>query len=94
MFDTKTETFKEWPLRKWSTPYSASAPDRQGHVWAPSNMSDRLFRLNPETGELVEYLMPSEIDVKEIEFSPTAKGVAAVMTNMRAARILRVEVID
>ncbi len=94
MFDTKTETFKEWPLRKWSTPYSASAPDRQGHVWAPSNMSDRLFRLNPETGELIEYLMPTEIDVKEIEFSPTAKGVAAVMTNMRAARILRVEVID
>jgi hypothetical protein len=57
-------------------------------------MSDRLFRLNPETGEIVEYLMPTEIDVKEIEFSPTAKGVSALMTNMRAARILRVEVID
>ena len=57
-------------------------------------MSDRLFRLNPETGEIVEYLMPSEIDVKEIEFSPTGNGVAAMMANMRAARLLRVEVLD
>ena len=94
MFDTRTATFKEWPLRKYSTPYSASAPDKRGHVWAPSNMSDRLFRLNPETGEIVEYLMPSEIDVKEIEFSPTGNGVAAMMANMRAARLLRVEVLD
>lgn len=94
MFDTRTQTFKEWPLRKYSTPYTASAPDRKGHVWAPSNMCDRLFRLDPESGEIVEYLMPSEIDVKEIEFSPTSRGVAALMSNMRSARILRVEPLD
>ena len=94
MFDTRTETFKEWPLRKYSTPYCASAPDKEGWVWAPSNMSDRMFRLNPETGEMIEYLMPSEIDVKEIEFDPTSDGVAALMSNMRAARILRIEPLD
>ncbi len=94
MFDTRTETFKEWPLRKYSTPYCASAPDKDGWVWAPSNMSDRMFRLNPETGEIIEYLMPSEIDVKEIEFDPTSDGVAALMSNMRAARILRIEPLD
>jgi len=94
MFDTKTETFKEWPLRKYSTPYCASAPDRKGMVWAPSNMSDRMFRLNPETGEITEYLMPTEIDIKEIEFDPTSKGVAVMMANMRTARILRVEPLD
>jgi hypothetical protein len=38
--------------------------------------------------------MPSEIDVKEIEFSPTDKGVSALMSNMRSARILRVEPLD
>lgn len=94
MFDTRTETFKEWPLRKYSTPYCTSAPDKEGWVWAPSNMSDRMFRLNPETGEMIEYLMPSEIDVKEIEFDPTSDGVAALMSNMRAARILRIEPLD
>ena len=94
MFDTKTETFKEWPLRKYSTPYAASLPDMDGYVWAPSNMSDRLFRLNPSTGEIVEYLMPTELDTKEIEFDPTSDGVAALMTNMRSARVLRVEPLD
>lgn len=94
VFDTKAETFKEWSLRKYSTPYTASQPDKRGHVWAPSNMSDRIFRLDPATGEIVEYLMPSEIDVKEIEFSPTSRGVSALMSNMRAARIIRVEPLD
>ena len=94
VFDTKTETMKEWPLRKYSTPYAASAPDKAGWVWAPSNTSDRLFRLNPETGEVVEYLIPTELDTKEIEFDPTSKGVAALMTNMRNARIVRVEPLD
>jgi streptogramin lyase len=94
VFDTRSETFQEWPLRKYSTPYAASAPDKDGWVWAPSNMSDRMFRLNPETGEIIEYLMPSEIDVKEIEFDPTSDGVAALMSNMRAARIIRIEPLD
>ena len=94
VFDTRTETFKEWPLRKYSTPYTASAPDKEGWVWAPSNMSDRMFRLNPESGEMIEYLMPSEIDVKEIEFDPTSDGVAALMSNMRAARVIRIEPLD
>jgi len=94
VFDTKTEQFKEWPLRKYSTPYTASAPDKQDYVWAPSNMSDRIFRLNPQTGEVLEYLMPTEMDTKEIEFSPTDKGVSALMANMRTARIVRVEPLD
>jgi streptogramin lyase len=94
MLDTRTGTIKEWPLRKYFTPYGASATDKKGHVWAPSNMTDRLARLNPETGKVVEYLMPTETDVKEIEFDPTATGDVLLMSNMRNARILRVEVLD
>ena len=94
MFDTRTETVTEWPLRKYFTPYAASATDRTGHVWATSNMTDRLARLNPETGEVVEYLMPTELDAKEIEFDPSASGTVLLMSNMRTARILRVEVLD
>ena len=41
MFDTKTETCKQWPLRKWSTPYAASIPDKKGRVYLGSNMSQR-----------------------------------------------------
>ena len=94
MFNTKTEEIKEWSLRKYSTPYSASAPDQKGHVWANSNMSDRLFRLNPETGEVVEYLMPTEIDTKEMVADPSTDRVVMLMTNMRNARVVRIEVLD
>ena len=94
MFDTRTEEIKEWSLRKYFTPYTASAPDKDGHVWATSNTTDRLARLNPETGEIVEFLMPNEMDVKEITFDPTAEGVSLLMSNMRSARILRVEILD
>ena len=94
MFDTRTEEIKEWSLRKYFTPYTASAPDKSGYVWATSNMTDRLARLDPETGEIVEFLMPNEMDVKEITFDPTAEGVSLLMSNMRSARILRVEILD
>src|SRR5262249_2887190 len=50
VFDTRTEEAKLWPLRKYFTPYAARAPDRDGQVWASSNMSDRMARLNPKTG--------------------------------------------
>ncbi len=94
MFDTRTEEIKEWSLRKYFTPYTASVPDKSGYVWATSNMTDRLARLDPETGEIVEFLMPNEMDVKEITFDPTAEGVSLLMSNMRSARILRVEILD
>jgi len=95
MFDTRTETLRRWPLREYFTPYAASVPDRDGHIWTGSNMSHRLARLDPDTGEVVEYLMPTEIDIKKFAFDPTAKGrVVVLAANMRNARILRVELLD
>ncbi len=94
MFDTRTEKLQEWSLRKYFTPYTASVPDKRGYVWAPSNMTDRLARLDPKSGEVVEFLMPTELDTKKITFDPTAKGDVLIMANMRNARILRVEVLD
>ena len=94
MFDTKTETVKEWPLRQYSTPYTASVPDKNGYVYAPSNMSDRLSRLDPKTGNVVEYLMPTEFDTKKIVMDPSTNRVVLWMANTRNARVLRVEPLD
>jgi streptogramin lyase len=68
MLDTNTGKVQEWPLRQYFTPYTVTAPDKEGMVWAPSNTSDRLARLNPKTGEVIEYLMPTEMDTKKIAF--------------------------
>jgi len=94
MYDTNTGELKEWPLRQYFTPYTVTAPDKAGMVWAPSNTSDRLARLDPKTGEIIEYLMPTELDTKKIAFDPTSDRVTLLFANMRTARIARVEVLD
>lgn len=52
--------FKEYP-----SPTKQSGPgrldfDSKGHVWFPELYTDKLARLNPETGEIKEWDMPSK----------------------------------
>jgi streptogramin lyase len=95
MFDTRTEEFQEWPMpRKYTTPYAVSAPDKNGYVYATSNMAERLMRLDPKTGEIVEYQMPTEFDSKKITYDPTTSRVILWMVNTRTARMLKVEPLD
>ena len=79
---------------KHSTPYAASVPDKNGYVYATSNMSERLMRLDPKTGAVIEYLIPTDFDSKEIMIDPSRKRVTIWMSNTRNARMLRVEPLD
>jgi len=94
MFDLNTGKAQRWAAPLYSTPYTSSIPDRNGHVYAPSNMSERLMRLDPKTREIVEYLMPTEFDTKKLAYDPTASNVVLWMTNKRTARITKVEPLD
>ena len=80
--------------RKYTTPYAVSAPDKNGYVYATSNMSERLIRLDPKTGEIVEYQMPTEFDSKKITYDPTTSRVILWMVNTRTARMMKVEPLD
>lgn len=94
-FDTRTELFREYPLPyKYTTPYTASVPDRKGRVYASSNMSDRVIRVDSKTGDVVEYLMPTQLDSKKIAVDPATSGVTVWMANTRTARILKIEPLD
>jgi streptogramin lyase len=95
MFDTGTEKFQEWPmLRKYTTPYCVSAPDKDGFVYATSNMSERLMRLDPKTGEIVEYQIPTEFDSKKITYDPASSRTTLWMVNTRTARMMKVEPLE
>ena len=94
MFDTMSETFREWPAPQYSTPYAASIPDRNGYVYATSNMAERVFRLDPATGEVIQYQIPTEFDSKEIIQVPTPGRTTFWMANTRTARLTRVEPLD
>lgn len=95
MFDTRTETFQEWPtLPKYTTPYAVSAPDRNGYVYATSNTAERLIRLDPKTGEMIQYQIPTDFDSKKIAHDPTTSRSTLWMVNTRAARIMKVEPLE
>ena len=81
-------------LRKYTTPYAVSAPDRNGYVYATSNMSERLIRLDPTTGEIVEYQMPTEFDSKKITYDPTTSRLTLWMIDTRTARMMKIEPLD
>ena len=94
MFDTRTKSVRRWDLPEYSTPYTASVPDKNGYVYASSNMSERLLQLDPTTGEVIEYQMPTEFDAKKIVYDLTTDDVVLWMSNTRTARITKVEPLD
>jgi len=94
-FDTRAERFEEFAVPyKYTTPYTVSVPDKNGRVYASSNMSDRVLRLDPKTREVIEYLMPTQLDSKKIAIDQTTAGVTVWMANTRTARILKIEPLD
>ena len=65
MFDTETQRFQEWmPPTPWAQPYDVVA-DKNGEAWSGSMVNDRVTRLNPKTGEMVDYLMPRSHEYTE-----------------------------
>ncbi|MDO8794126.1 MAG: hypothetical protein Q7J25_05850, partial [Vicinamibacterales bacterium] len=95
MLDGKTLKITEWPTGiKWSGPYTASIPDAKGRVFSPAGAADRVFRLDPKTGEVLGYLMPTQdFDVKQATIDPTDKK-TVWMANERNARIIKLESLD
>ena len=95
VLDLRTETFQEWDMPyRFSTPYTASLPDKEGHVYTPSNTADRLCRLDPKTGDIVEYLMPTrDFDTKQLAIDPITQR-AVWFANTRNARLVKVEPLD
>ena len=59
LFDTKTEKFTEYSLPDYTFPYRANF-HKNGELWASTMSTDRVVRLDPKTGNTVQYLMPSD----------------------------------
>ena len=61
VFNTRTEKFQEWALPYENThPYASSSIDKKGRVYLASNMLERVSRVDTKTGEVVEYVIPTE----------------------------------
>ncbi len=94
MFDTKTEQFKEWPVApKWSAPYDV-ATDRNGEAWTGSMLSDRVTRLNPATGDAINYLLPRSTNIRRVFVDNSTTPVSFWAGNNHGASIVKVEPLE
>lgn len=94
MFDLSTNEFREFPLGpEFISPYYAR-PDQHGEIWLSSNGSDRLLRVNSDTGEATQYLMPVYYDARKVVVDRAADRTTIWLPNKNAAQIIRVEVPD
>jgi streptogramin lyase len=94
MFDTRSTKSQRWDLPTYSGPYTSSVPDPKGRVYAPSNMAERLYRVDTKTNEIIAYQWPTEFDTKKIWMRQGPNGPTLWFTNMRTARVSRVEILD
>jgi len=94
VFNTKDLTFKEWkPPTPWSFPYDVVS-DKNGEAWGGSTMTDRMIRLNPKTGRMVEYLMPRNTNVRKIFVDNSTSPVTVWLGNNHGASIIKIELLD
>jgi virginiamycin B lyase len=91
MFDTETETFKEWSVpTAYTYPYDAFL-DRTGHVWSGSMASDRVLRFDPSSGAAVEYLLPRSTNIRRVFVDDSTDPPTFWAGNNHGAAIVKLE---
>jgi virginiamycin B lyase len=93
LFDTKTEKFTEYSLPEYTFPYRANF-DKNGELWASTMSTDRVVRLDPKTGQAVQYLMPSDTNMRTVAIDNTTTPVTFWVGSNHDHRIVKVEPLD
>lgn len=94
MLDPAAEKITEWPMQfPWEAPYDVVAA-RNGDVWEVNEASDRVGRLNPTTGEIVEYLLPRRANIRRVFVEDRAGRPAVWFGNNSGAAVIRLEPLD
>jgi len=90
--DLDTDQITEYPIQpRYISPYYAR-PDRNGKIWISSTGSDRLLRLDPETGNIVKYLMPVTYDARKVIVDNSADRITVWLPNKNQGQLIRIEV--
>jgi len=93
LFDTKTEKFTEYSLPEYTFPYRANF-DKNGEIWASTMHTDRVVRLEPKTGNTVQYLMPSDTNMRTVFVDSSTTPVTFWVGSNHDHRIVKVEPLD
>src|SRR5262252_8352160 len=93
VFDTRSEKFTEYDLPPRTYPYRANF-DKNGEIWASTMHTDRVVRLDPKTGNAVQYLMPSDTNMRTVFVDNSTTPVTFWVGSNHDHRIVRVEPLD
>ena len=94
MFDTRSETFREWPVPSpWANVYDAIA-DRAGYAWAGGMNNDRVVRVNITTGETAEYLLPRSTNIRRVNVDDRTSPPTFWVGNNLGATLVKVEPLE
>jgi streptogramin lyase len=93
LFDPKTEQFTEYSFPQYTFPYRANF-DKNGEIWASTMSTDRVVRLDPKTNTTVQYLMPSDTNMRTVFLDNTTSPVTFWVGSNHDHRIVKVEPLD
>jgi streptogramin lyase len=91
MFDPKTQKISEWKVpTAWTRPYDAQFDDKT-YAWAAGMDNDLAVRLNTQTGEFTEYLLPHETNVRHVEVQKSGPLSSLWLGDQHGNTLVRVE---
>ena len=93
VFDTRKEQFTSYELPPRTYPYRANF-DKNGEIWASTMHTDRVVRLDPKTAGVVQYLMPSDTNMRTVFVDNSTTPVTFWVGSNHDHRIVRVEPLD
>ena len=93
VFDTRAEKFTEYDLPPRTYPYRANF-DKNGEIWASTMHTDRVVRLDPKTGAAVQYLMPSDTNMRTVFVDNSTTPTTFWVGSNHDHRIVKVEPLD
>ena len=59
MFDSKSSTFKQFPIPTPGAVPGGITADNSGNIWFTEEISDKIGRLVPSTGDISEFQIPT-----------------------------------
>jgi streptogramin lyase len=91
MFDPKTKKITEWKApTPWTRPYDAQFDDKT-YLWTAGMDNDLALRLNTQTGEFTEYLLPHETNVRHVEVQKSGGLSSLWLGDQHGATLIHIE---
>ncbi len=95
LFDPKTAAIKEYRLpTKWGAPYDVVPNKDASQVWTGSMLNDRVARLDTESGQITEYLLPRPTNIRRVFVQETGQKTALWIGSNHNASIVKVEPLE